>query len=337
MKQAHLRTIFFLALLTGVLVLVFSILKPYLVTLAIAGTAAILLHPIHVRLVKLFRGHNIPAALSMVILSYVLLLLPLTFLGIEIASEASSLYVRLTNDSGSFQFDFLGEVQNWIERYLPWLSVEVSQYAGQGLNWIAGNIQGFFAGTVRAAMLLGIGTIAYYYMLKDGKQFLKTIVELSPLTQKEDEELISRIHLAVNSVVRGSLIIAILQGALAGVGLAFFGVPSASLLGSLAGVGALIPAVGTSVVMAPVIIVKFITQDYVAAVSLLVWTALIVGSIDNILRPILVGKDMKMHPFFVFISVIGGIAYFGMSGFIMGPLIVSFLFGLLDIFRQETR
>lgn len=337
MKETQLRSAFFLSLLVGVLVLVFFIVKPYLVTLAIAGTAAVILHPVYDRILSLFKGRKTLSALCMVVLTFVLILLPLTLIGIQIATEATDLYAKLSGSSPSLPTDLLSQVENLIQQYIPGITINLSQYAGQALNWIASNVQSFFAGTVRAILLVFLGTIAYYYMLKDGDKFINVLIELSPLTEQEDKKLIFRLRSAVNSVIRGSLIIALLQGTVTGIGLAIFGIPSAVLLGSIAGVGALIPTIGTSVVLAPVILYLAIINNYVSAIGLLIWGIVAVGLIDNFLHPLLVGRGMKMHPLFIFFSVIGGIAFFGLSGFILGPLVVSLLFGLLDIFREEVK
>lgn len=317
--------------------LVFFIFKPYLITLAVAATAAVILHPLYERVLAFTKGRETISSLFMVLLTVVVLLIPLTFIGIQIAVEASGVYEDLRAGSASFSTDLFSTLEGLVRQYIPGATLNLSQYAGQALNWIAGSLQSFFSGTVRAILLVFLGTIAYYYMNKDGKKFIKMLIELSPLTAKEDAELISRLRSAVNSVIRGSLIIALLQGTVTGIGLAIFGIPSAVLLGSIAGVGALIPTVGTSVVLAPVIVYLGISGDYVSAIGLLIWGILAVGLIDNFLHPILVGHGMKMHPMFIFFAVIGGIAFFGISGFILGPLVMSLLFGLLDIFREEVR
>lgn len=337
MKQEYLRTAFFLTVLGGVLTLVFFIVKPYLVTLAIAATAAVVLQPVHRNICKWTGKRERLAALCMVILTYLLILLPLTILGIQIATEAAGTYNDLRSGSTTLPTDLLRTIEELARRYIPGLSLNISQYAGQSLNWIAGSLQSFFTGTVRALLLLFLGTIAYYYMLKDGKKFLDIVTDLSPLTKKEDEDLLQRLHDAVNSVIRGSLIIAVLQGIVTGIGLAIFGIPSAALLGSIAGIGALIPTVGTTIVLAPVIMYLLVIGEYVSGIGLTVWGSIAVGMIDNFLHPMLVGRGMKMHPLFIFFAVIGGIAYFGIAGFILGPLIMSLLFGLLDIFRSETK
>lgn len=336
MKQDTLRTTFFLTLLAGVLVVTYLVMQPYLVTLAIAATAAVVFQPVYERLCTLYKGKETLAALTMVVLTFVLVLLPLTLIGIQIATEAGTLYQAFRSGSSLFPRELIESVQGTVQQYLPGASVNINQYAGQALNWVAGSMQSFFAGTVRAVLLLFLGTIAYFYMLRDGKAFVGTLMELSPLTQKEDENICKRLHRAINSVIRGSLIIAVLQGIVTGIGLALFGIPSAVLLGSVAGVGALIPTVGTTIVLLPVVAYLGITGEYVSAIGLTAWGALAVGMIDNFLHPLLVGRGMRMHPLFIFFAVIGGISYFGVSGIILGPLTMSLLIGLLDIFRTET-
>ncbi len=333
MKEARLRTTFFLLLLGGALLLTFFIVRPYLVTLAVAATAAVILHPLHEWLLSKTGNRPSVAAFLMVVLTILLLLIPLTLLGVTIAAEATNLYAALSG--GTLPVDLLGQLEDLLRHYLPGVSLNLNEYAGQGLQWIASNLQSFFAGTIRAVFLVFLGIIAYYFLLKDGKRFMEALIDLSPLTDKEDRQLILRLRAAVNSVIRGSLIIAVLQGVTTGIGLLIFDVPSAVLLGSLAGVGALIPTIGTSIVLVPTVLYLVFTGQYFSAAGLTVWGALAVGMIDNVLHPMLVGRGMRMHPLFIFLAVIGGIGVFGMAGFILGPLAVSLLFGLLDIFRME--
>lgn len=333
MKQAHMRTAFFLALLVGVLCLVFLILQPYLVTLAVAATASVVFHPFYRHICTFLKGRKTLSALLMVLLTYVLVLIPLSLLGVQVASEATALYEALGNDSTTLITELLQMAENILQQYVPQFSLNISQYAGQALQWLTGNLQELFTGTIRAILLLFLGTIAYFYMLRDGEQFLDTLIDISPLKKADDQKLLERLHSAVNSVIRGSLIIAVLQGIVTGVGLAIFGIPSAVLLGSIAGVGALIPTIGTTIVLAPVIGYQLISGDYFSGIGLAVWGVLAVGMIDNVLHPLLVGRGMRMHPMFIFLAVLGGIAYFGIAGLLLGPLVVSLCLGLIDIFR----
>ena len=139
--------------------------------------------------------------------------------------------------------------------------------------------------------------------------------------------------MAINSIIRGTLIIAVIQGVMTGIGFAIFGVPSPTLWGSIAAIGALVPGVGTAIVFTPAILFLFFAGNTVPAIGLLVWGIVAVGLIDNFLGPVLVGRGIRIHPLFILFAVIGGIGFFGPMGFLLGPLVVSLLYGLFEIYR----
>ena len=156
--------------------------------------------------------------------------------------------------------------------------------------------------------------IALYYLLRDGKRVRQMLIELSPLNDREDEGVFDRLELAVNSVIKGNLVIALVQGVLTTIGFMLFGVPNAILWGTVAAVAALIPGIGTGLVFIPAVAFLFFTGANVPAFGLFIWGALGVGLIDNFLGPKLVGSGMKLHPLLVLLSVLGGLMYFGPAG-----------------------
>ncbi len=326
-----------MGLLLGVIVLAVQIFLPYFITLSLAGTAAIIFHPLYLKIVGVFGGRKGPAAIIMVVLTIVIVLLPLTFIGIQVVRQALDVYAHLTDNPTSIVNDMMVTIENYMQRFVPGMQLNLQQYAGQALRWLADSVGTVLAGTLRTVLHLFLGIIAYYYMLKDGPKFLTALVELSPLKNEEDEKILARLRRAVDSVIRGSLIIAVLQGIATGIGFAIFGIGNAVLFGTIAGVGALVPSVGTGIVIAPAILYLFLRGDLGLAVGLSIWGAVAVGLIDNLLHPLLVGRGMRLHPFFILFAVIGGITVFGIVGFIIGPLILSLLFALLEIFRKEMR
>lgn len=335
MQQALLRKLFFTILLLASLTLVIIIFLPFFVPIAIAATVAVMVYPVYHWMEATVKNKNI-AALFTVVLTIIVLLIPLGIIGLLIARETADLYTQITSGQPQFTSIVFRTIEDMIQRYAPTMQINLTSYAGQSLQWIVGNIQTVFAGTASTILALFLGVITYYYLLKDGKKFIQKLTALSPLTQAEEKQIIERLQRTINSVVRGSIIIALLQGIVTGIGLAIFGVPNAILLGSIAGIGALIPTVGTAIVIAPVIVYLFVIQDYTAAVGMLIWGSTAVGLIDNLLHPILVGKGMSIHPLFIFFAVLGGIAIFGISGFILGPLVVGFFFALLDVYAEEV-
>ena len=175
--------------------------------------------------------------------------------------------------------------------------------------------------------------IAFYYFLKDGKELVKAIVSLSPLPDKNDYEILDKLEGAIVSVVRGSLVIAVIQGTLAWLGLLIFGVPNSVLLGSAAAITSLIPGAGTALIMVPSIIYLFLTGPIGNAAGLLVWQVIVVGLIDNMLSPMLIRRGMKVHPLFILLSVFGGLIFFGPIGFLLGPVVLSLLFAMIEIYK----
>jgi predicted PurR-regulated permease PerM len=174
--------------------------------------------------------------------------------------------------------------------------------------------------------------LSLFYFLRDGKKFIATIIDLSPLHDEFDKKIFSRIILAVNSVVRGSLIIGLIQGLLTGVGFYIFSAPSPVLWGTVAAVASLVPSIGTSLILVPAILFLFFTGQTINALGLIIWGGVAVGLIDNFLGPILIKRDIHIHPLLILLSALGGVAFFGPIGFLAGPVSLALLFALFDIY-----
>jgi predicted PurR-regulated permease PerM len=198
-----------------------------------------------------------------------------------------------------------------------------------------------FAGAVTntAGLILKffVALIALYYFIKDGRQFLDELIKLSPLEDSEDVAIVHRLDKVTHSLIRGTLVIAALQGLFVGLGFTLFGVPNPVLWGAIAAIGALIPMVGTGMVTAPAIIYLFLTGNVAAGIGLLAWSMLLVGLVDNIIGPKLIGNGARIHPLLVLLAVLGGIALFGISGFLLGPLLLGFLMALSEIYKVKVQ
>ncbi len=172
----------------------------------------------------------------------------------------------------------------------------------------------------------------FYYLLKDAQKLKRISLAASPLSGEENEAILNKLELAINSVVRGNLAIALIQGILASIGLTIFGVPNPVLWGMVAAITSLIPTVGTSLVILPAILYLFLNNQIFQAAGLAIWGMVVVGLIDNFLGPKLVGRGMKLHPLLVLLSVLGGAVLFGPIGFLLGPLVLSLFFALFNIY-----
>lgn len=334
MQATRLQQIFFFAALAGILVLAFMVFQPYLVVLAVSAMTAVILHPLHQRLTMWLRGRSGVAALITALILVVVLLIPVALMGTQILREAGELYqsVRLNSDVylKTIEDVILAPARIWF----PTLDLSLNAGVERILVWVTQNLGAIFSGTANVLLDLLLGIIALFYFLRDGKRFAESFMRLSPLQDRHDRVIMARLTVAVNSVIRGQLFIALIQGALTGFGFWLFGVPNPALWGSVAAVCALVPGVGTSLVLLPGIIVLFVTGQTWQALGLAIWGGLAVGLIDNMLGPYLVGRGANMHPMWVLFGVLGGISLFGPMGFLLGPMLVSLLFALLDIYRM---
>lgn len=324
---------FFFAMLAGILVLAFLVFQPYMVVLSVAAITAVALQPLYKRLVAWLHGSRTIAALLTVLIFVVVLLGPVALMGTRILREAGDLYqeIRLNRDVYLHTIDqaILAPARVWF----PTFDFSLNSGIEQALVWLTQHLGAIFSGTANVLLDLLLGVIALFYFLRDGKHFSESFMRLSPLQDQHDRVIMDRLTVAVSSVIKGQLFIALIQGTLTGIGFWMFGVPNPTLWGSVAAVCSLVPGVGTSLILVPGIIVLLVTNQMMPAFGLTLWGGLAVGLIDNLLGPYLVGRGANVHPLWILFGVLGGISLFGPMGFLLGPLLVSLLFALLDIYR----
>ena len=325
---------FLVALLAGVGIVTFFIFEPFLYALILAVIFATVFAPVHKRVLSIMRKSHGLASLLTTAFVLVVIVVPITFLSTQIFQEATSLYSSVVNDGGaSGLMSNLEEVaRGTLASFLPIGSLDFSQYIKQGLSFLIQHLGTVFSNVAKILVGVFVLFIALYYLFKDGQEFKKSVISLSPLSDVYDEIIFRKLELAINSVARGSISVALTQGFLTAIGLAIFGVPNPVLWGSVAAVTALIPGVGTALVLIPSILFLFFTGTTASAVGLLVWGIVAVGLVDNVLGPKIVGKGAKLHPFLILMSILGGISFFGPIGFIFGPLALSLLFAFLEIY-----
>ena len=316
---------FLLTLLAGIFILAFFIFKPFLYALILAMVFATVFGPLHKKMLAMTRDRKGLAALLTAISVLIVVIAPLAFLGIQIFQEATQLYSSLVGN---------GDATDLFKRFSPAPidSLDINQYLKQGLSWLLQHLGPLFANVAKAVAGVFIFLVALYYLFKDGHKLKRAVVALSPLQDIHDETIFNKLALAINSVIRGNLTVAFIQGILTAIGFAIFGVPNATLWGSVAAITALIPGIGTALVLLPAILYLFFSGETLFAVGLLLWGMTAVGLVDNFLGPKLVERGMRLHPFLILLSILGGIGFFGPLGFLLGPLVLSLLSALLEIY-----
>lgn len=333
MNQERTQLYFFLALFIGICILALLILLPYLSSFVIASAFAVVFAPLHQKVRFQIKNESL-ASLGTLVIILVLFLVPILFLGTLIAREAVHLYATLQDNRATDLQQIIMTIQRSVESLVPtsWGSLNLAQPVQNALAWVVANISTVFTGILQGILSLALSLFMLYYLLKDGSRLRQFLVSHSPLPDTYDNRILERIENAVNSVLRGSLMIALIQGLLTGLGFAIFGVPSAPLWGGVAVIAALIPTFGTALVIAPAIIFLISTGNGGNAIGLAIWGAIAVGMIDNFLGPKLIGSRTHMHPLLTLLSVLGGLSFFGPIGFLLGPLVFSIFFAMLDIY-----
>ncbi len=337
---------FFFGLLLAMIILAVLMFLPFLTPVVLAAAASVIFGKPHRYIVeKFFKGkeRSSIAALVTLTLIVVVVLVPALLVVGKMYSEVQTMYAYLTDEAGRSQvINALNTVAQTISHRFFDLypnytfdSFNISEILKNGLRLVFTNLDGVFTSIVNITLGAFLMLLALFYFLRDGRELKRQLIALSPLGDEHDEKIIRKLAQAVYSVFMGSISVAVVQGILTGIGFAIFGVPSPALWGAMASVTALIPGVGTSVILVPGILYLFLTGSTLPAVGLLIWGLMAVGLIDNFLGPIFVNRGIKVHPFLVLVSVFGGLNFFGPIGLVLGPIVLAFLFALLDIYRTS--
>lgn len=341
MVDRKLQLHFLLLLLLGACVVTFFILKPFLLTVILAGIFAITLHPLYKKILKTFHEQKTLTAITTVLVAFVCFLIPILFIAIQIFQESVNLYTTIMQEGGSKNLimstiNGAGRIFETVTpgggNFFVTISDNLDIYLKEALSWVIDHLGVVLSELSIWLLDLFVFFVSLYYFLRDGDRMIRGLIKLSPLDKDEMKSIFERIHLAVNSVIKGNLFIAIIQGTLTAVGFAIFSIPNALLWGTVAMITALIPGVGTGVVILPGVLYLFITNHIIGTIGLLIWGILIVGFVDNLLRPKLVGEALSLHPLFILLSIIGGLFLFGPMGLFLGPIIMSLLFAFVDTY-----
>lgn len=311
------------------------ILLPFINVIILSIAFAVVCSPLYRLFNKVFKGRvQWLSSLLTVIIFLAVLCVPLIFIGSTIFHESTTLYTKLIQ--GGEYTTYIDRINESLTRVVPeGIPVNVETSIQNGVRIISENVAGVFATTVQTIFALVLLIITMFYLLKDGPRFRTALVRLSPLSDGDDEKILMKLKNAINGVMRGYVLVGLIQGVMMGVGLTLFGVPNAALLGLLAGIASFIPTIGTSLVGVPVLIYLFFTGTPLQLIGFLIWSLTMVGMVDNVLNPILVGRSIKLSPVIVMFAVLGGIALLGPVGILIGPLVVSLLYTLLSIYQTE--
>ncbi|RZL39635.1 MAG: AI-2E family transporter [Rubrivivax sp.] len=340
----------FLALLIAVSLAFAWILQPFFGAVFWGAVIAIVFMPVQLRLLKRWPERPTRAALVTLSLVVLMVVLPLILLTGMLVKEGAALYRSVQSGETNFVRYFeqiVAVLPAWLHDLLDHfgladineLQLRLTDALGRGSQAIATYVYGW--GQNALDFIVGFFVMLYlsFFLLRDGMSLSRRIRVAVPLAPEHRRNLSAKFITVIRATVKGNILVAAVQGALGGLAFWFFGIKGALLWAVLMGFLSLLPAIGAALIWLPVALYFIVTGAIWQGVALIAYGVVVIGLVDNVLRPILVGKDTQMPDYLVLISTIGGMAVFGINGFVIGPVIAAMFMAVWDLFataREEA-
>ena len=344
----NLRTAFVLLLVVAVTALFLAVTWPFFKPLLLGALLAGLFHPLYRWITRLLGGRaSLGAAVTLLVL-LVLGLGPVSaFLGLVLQQA-----LTMSDQAIPWLSQHLGaastfNVNEWLVQKFPALAKympsqeQLVEQVGTAAKTAGAFLVSFAAGmtATTAAFLLNLFVMLYamFFFFRDGHKILERIFYYTPLSDADETRMLTQLASITRATVKGTLVIGIIQGALAGIAFWVAGIEGAALWGTIMTILSIIPGIGAALVWVPAVIILFVTGQYLTATLLAAWCAAVVGTVDNFLRPVLVGRDAKMPDLLILIGTLGGLFLFGPIGFIVGPIVCGLFLTVWDIYGTTFR
>ncbi|MEK6695412.1 MAG: AI-2E family transporter [Nitrospirota bacterium] len=348
MTRQQLFAVCFFAILLVLIYQIGVIFKPFLLPVLWAAILAHVTFPLHIRLTALLKGRETVSAGLLTLGIMAIVVVPVVFLTFLFIQEAGIAYdaVHAWVQSGGVKrlpallasLPFGGRLQELIGRYLS-SSKDIEALLLQSSKAVSGFVVEQVTGFAKNVFLLAanflVVIVTLFFFFKDGRRLLDGLYRIIPLADAHKEKIFSRLDLTITAVVKGMVITAIVQGLLAGLAYAVLGVPVPVFLMALTILLAPLPFGGTALIWGPVALYLFWTGPMWKAVAMLAWGAGVVTTVDNVLKPLLIGQGAKLPVLFLFFSILGGLAAYGLIGLFLGPILLAILLTAIQIYREE--
>jgi predicted PurR-regulated permease PerM len=323
------------------------ILWPFFGAVFWATILSILFTPLYRRLTRGMHGRRTLAALTTETIIVLIVILPAALVSAALMQEGFSIYERMRSGELSltrYLQTILASLPPWAGSLLDRLGLtnlgtlqeRLSAGLSKGVQVFAGGALDVGQNTLNFLVSFFVMLYVLFFLLRDGSDLLRTLKESIPLRKDVQQKLAVRFTNVVRATVKGNIVVALVQGFLGGLMFWFYGIHAPVLWGVLMAFFSMLPAVGAALVWGPVAIYYIATGSLWKGVFLIVYGVVIIGLIDNLLRPILVGKDARMPDYVVLVSTIGGMAVFGLNGFVIGPVIAAMFMAAWHIVATEN-
>jgi predicted PurR-regulated permease PerM len=324
------------------------VLWPFYGAIFWAVVFATVFTPAHRRLLSFLGRRPNLAALITVLLIVAIVLLPLTLTAMSVAQEATSLYEGIEAgevDFGRFLSQLLDALPPWATDLLNRLGISdlgdlqarIADAFKEGSQFLATQAIAIGQGTAHIVVSFFLMLYLLFFFLRDGPELSQRLKDAIPLRAEQKRALFSKFTIVIRAMFKGTLLVAALQGVLGGMIFWFLSIPAPVLWGVVMAFLSLLPAVGSALIWLPVALYLLATGAVWQGIVLIAYGALVIGLVDNLLRPFLIGMDTKLPDYVVLISTLGGIAILGLNGFVIGPVVAAIFIATWDIFSTRTQ
>lgn len=340
------RQVRWLALIAATLIalyLCWLMLKPFVGVLGWAAVLVICFYPLHKRLESRIKRSSLSALVSCVLV-ILTILVPVVLVTIAVFRELAGALQSL-QAAVAYLLDpnspITGRALSWVGQYVNLEELRSQEYLFEQIKnrsgAIAGQTLGFLGGVAGVIIQMFFVIFTMYYLFRDGDRIFDAVRDALPLDREQATAIMNRTQEVIGASVYGVFIIAIIQGTLGGMAFWVLGLPSAIVWGVAMIFLSMIPMLGAFLVWVPAAIYLAVTGHPVKAVMLALWGTLVIGMIDNFLRPRLVGSRTRLHELLIFFAVLGGLQVFGVLGIVLGPVVLAITIALVDVFRAVER
>lgn len=324
------------------------ILQPFYGAILWAIVATLIFAPLNRALLRRTGGRPTLAASVTILIIIAMVILPLAMIAASLVQEATGLYAKVQ----SGEYDLAGYIQRVFDALPAWVTGLLDRFNLTDLSAVRDRLasgvvkggqvlapQALSIGMNTFDFMVGLGIMLYllFFLLRDGKALAERIKVVVPLRADQKTALFSRFADVVRATVKGGILVAMVQGVLGGLAFWFLGIQPALLWAVLMAFLSLLPAIGAGLVWLPVAIYLLATGAVWQGIGLILYGVLVIGLVDNVLRPFLIGKDTKLPDYVVLISTLGGIQVFGLNGFVIGPLIAAIFMVSWEIFSSSRQ
>ena len=345
MQLKNYNTYFFFVILIGATILAWFVLRPFAIPFIVAAILAHLFYFLYKRVLNVLKS-PVASSLLVCLIIAIVVIVPTIFISSFAFSEIQTTLTQFSSQSaqgGGLLNSAIASVQKSLDR----MNIGIlNNSTGKDLVTASINLVSQNALTIFGSIYTNVAHLFFvtfimffslFYLFMNGEDFVKKVMQLSPIKNSYEKMLLERFNSITRATIKGTILIAMLQGLIGGILFAFTGVPAPALLGVVMVLACIIPVVGSSLIWIPVGIIMLLTGQITQGIVILAVGALVISTVDNLIKPTLVGRDTQMHPLLILLSTLGGLSMFGVTGFVIGPIVMSLFIALWDIYYIEFK